>query len=154
MHADAKLPHAPSPPSAVPLSFCCLAVATQAVNNEDQLQINPGSATGAYSAFSQSVQPSFVLMDLDGSKVSEASRGAGKGTGPASLWPLQVVWGCAHCGAVHGLCTQHLLVPTNWPRCGEHLHAAAAETECAGRRHLLAQNSHPALLPHPLPSAC
>lgn len=41
----------------------------QAVNNEDQLQINPGSATGAYSTFSQAVQPSFVLMDLDGSKV-------------------------------------------------------------------------------------
>lgn len=41
----------------------------QAVNNEDQLQINPGSATGAYSTFSESVQPSFVLMDLEGSKV-------------------------------------------------------------------------------------
>jgi predicted phosphodiesterase len=44
----------------------------QAVNNEDQLQINPGSATGAYSTFSQAVQPSFVLMDLDGSKVGNS----------------------------------------------------------------------------------
>lgn len=42
----------------------------KALNNEDQLQINPGSATGAYSTFSQSTQPSFVLMDLDGSKAT------------------------------------------------------------------------------------
>eukprot|EP00879_Flechtneria_rotunda_P007509 GHRR01007878.1.p1 GENE.GHRR01007878.1~~GHRR01007878.1.p1 ORF type:complete len:191 (+),score=42.33 GHRR01007878.1:143-715(+) len=37
---------------------------------EDQLQINPGSATGAYSTFQSKVQPSFVLMDLDGSKAT------------------------------------------------------------------------------------
>jgi hypothetical protein len=41
----------------------------QAVIYEELLQINPGSATGAYSTFTDSVQPSFVLMDLDGSKV-------------------------------------------------------------------------------------
>lgn len=51
-------------------------VCVQAVNNEDQLQINPGSATGAYSTFSQAVQPSFVLMDLDGSKVSKHEQAA------------------------------------------------------------------------------
>jgi hypothetical protein len=36
---------------------------------EDRLQINPGSATGAYSTTTTDVKPSFVLMDLDGSKV-------------------------------------------------------------------------------------
>ena len=36
---------------------------------EDRLQINPGSATGAYSTTAKEVNPSFVLMDLDGSKV-------------------------------------------------------------------------------------
>jgi hypothetical protein len=46
--------------------MCCV---LQAVIYEDLLQINPGSATGAYSTFTDAVQPSFVLMDLDGSKV-------------------------------------------------------------------------------------
>ncbi|WIA38202.1 hypothetical protein OEZ86_001550 [Tetradesmus obliquus] len=38
---------------------------------EELLQVNPGSATGAYSAISQeAVQPSFVLMDLEGGKAT------------------------------------------------------------------------------------
>jgi vacuolar protein sorting-associated protein 29 len=41
----------------------------QAVMYEDRLQINPGSATGAYSTTAKEVNPSFVLMDLDGTKV-------------------------------------------------------------------------------------
>lgn len=41
----------------------------QAVMYEDRLQINPGSATGAYSTITEDVKPSFVLMDLDGDKV-------------------------------------------------------------------------------------
>jgi predicted phosphodiesterase len=35
----------------------------------ERLQINPGSATGAYSSLTPDVKPSFVLMDVDGSKV-------------------------------------------------------------------------------------
>lgn len=62
----------------------------QALNNEDQLHINPGSATGAYSTFSQSTQPSFVLMDLDGSKVCVCGGGVpgcsvAQATGPQQL---------------------------------------------------------------------
>ncbi|GAX81863.1 hypothetical protein CEUSTIGMA_g9291.t1 [Chlamydomonas eustigma] len=34
------------------------------------LQINPGSATGAYSTCRNTVTPSFVLLDLDGSKAT------------------------------------------------------------------------------------
>jgi hypothetical protein len=49
------------------------AATLQAVIYEELLQINPGSATGAYSTFTDNVQPSFVLMDLDGSKVGELS---------------------------------------------------------------------------------
>mmetsp|Transcript_5312 Transcript_5312/g.11616 ORF Transcript_5312/g.11616 Transcript_5312/m.11616 type:complete len:205 (-) Transcript_5312:2902-3516(-) len=36
----------------------------------DGLQINPGSATGAYSSLKESVVPSFVLLDLDGNKAT------------------------------------------------------------------------------------
>jgi len=42
----------------------------KAVMYEDRLQINPGSATGAYSTTAKEVNPSFVLMDLDGSKAT------------------------------------------------------------------------------------
>ncbi|KAF6263100.1 subunit of retromer complex [Scenedesmus sp. NREL 46B-D3] len=42
----------------------------KAVHYEELLQINPGSATGAYSTLTGSMQPSFVLMDLDGSKAT------------------------------------------------------------------------------------
>ena len=41
----------------------------QAVSYEGRLLINPGSATGAYSNVIEDVKPSFVLMDIDGSKV-------------------------------------------------------------------------------------
>jgi len=51
------------------------AVLDQAVIYEDRLQINPGSASGSYSTFSKAVQPSFVLMDLDGSKVGHLGGG-------------------------------------------------------------------------------
>lgn len=66
----------------------------QAVSHEDQLQINPGSATGAYSTFGQAVQPSFVLMDLDGGKVG--------GSHAVLVWALATsrdegVLGIAHC---------------------------------------------------------
>jgi predicted phosphodiesterase len=46
----------------------------QAIDYEGRLLINPGSATGAYSALSSApVTPSFVLMDLDGAKVRLAA---------------------------------------------------------------------------------
>lgn len=61
--------------------YCPALPCTQAVNNGDQLQINPGSATGAYSTFSDTVQPSFVLMDLDGSKVGGPVLSADTGWG-------------------------------------------------------------------------
>ncbi len=35
----------------------------------NKLFINPGSATGAYSATTLASPPSFVLMDIDGSRV-------------------------------------------------------------------------------------
>eukprot|EP00798_Chlamydomonas_sp_ICE-L_P015927 gene15927-22060_t len=40
------------------------------VKNGDRLQINPGSATGAYHSMKHDVRPSFVLMDVDGSKAN------------------------------------------------------------------------------------
>jgi hypothetical protein len=57
-------------PRCLMLAWLLLLLLLQAVIYEELLQINPGSATGAYSTFTDSVQPSFVLMDLDGSKVS------------------------------------------------------------------------------------
>ena len=42
----------------------------QAERMEGRLLINPGSATGACSVFNNDVVPSFVLMDINGSKVS------------------------------------------------------------------------------------
>lgn len=50
----------------------------QAVKYEERLQINPGSATGAYSTLRDAVKPSFVLMDLDAGKVG-LGHGAGCG---------------------------------------------------------------------------
>ena len=41
----------------------------QAFAYEGRFLINPGSVTGAYSNVTQDVKPSFVLMDIDGSKV-------------------------------------------------------------------------------------
>lgn len=46
----------------------------QAVMYGERLQINPGSATGAYSGLTPDVRPSFVLMDVDGTKVRGARR--------------------------------------------------------------------------------
>lgn len=40
----------------------------KAIKYEDRFLINPGSATGAYSSITQTVTPSFVLMDIDRSK--------------------------------------------------------------------------------------
>ncbi|BDA49162.1 Vacuolar protein sorting-associated protein 29 [Coccomyxa sp. Obi] len=37
---------------------------------EDRILINPGSATGAYSDVIEAPKPSFVLMDIDGSKAT------------------------------------------------------------------------------------
>lgn len=39
------------------------------MKHEDSYFINPGSATGAYSTTTPDAQPSFVLMDIDGSRV-------------------------------------------------------------------------------------
>ena len=39
----------------------------------NKLFINPGSATGAYSATTLASPPSFVLMDIDGSRVPFSS---------------------------------------------------------------------------------
>ncbi|CAL5226877.1 g9750 [Coccomyxa viridis] len=42
----------------------------KAVEYEGRFLINPGSATGAYSNVTEDVKPSFVLMDIDGSKAN------------------------------------------------------------------------------------
>ena len=47
----------------------------QAERMEGRLLINPGSATGACSVFNNDVVPSFVLMDINGSKVSSICSG-------------------------------------------------------------------------------
>lgn len=41
----------------------------KAYKHQGKLLINPGSATGAYSALSTDSAPSFVLMDIDGPRV-------------------------------------------------------------------------------------
>lgn len=41
----------------------------KAYKHEGGVVINPGSATGAYSGFTYDVNPSFVLMDIDGLRV-------------------------------------------------------------------------------------
>ena len=74
------LPPLPStpPPSIHPPHTSHLHTCTQVTKCSSGLQINPGSATGAYSTFSNTVVPSFVLLDLDGSKVG---RGGGRRRG-------------------------------------------------------------------------
>ena len=42
----------------------------QAEKFEQRYLLNPGSATGAYSSITRSPKPSFLLMDIDGPKVS------------------------------------------------------------------------------------
>lgn len=46
---------------------------SQTVKHEDSYFINPGSVTGAYSTITPDAQPSFVLMDIDGSRVCLAT---------------------------------------------------------------------------------
>ena len=41
----------------------------KAYKHEGRLLVNPGSATGAYSSLTYEVNPSFVLMDIDGDRV-------------------------------------------------------------------------------------
>lgn len=41
----------------------------QVLQHDDHLLLNPGSATGAYTMYSDEVTPSFMLMDITGSKV-------------------------------------------------------------------------------------
>lgn len=41
----------------------------QVIQYEQRLLMNPGSATGAYSIFEKEVIPSFILMDINESKV-------------------------------------------------------------------------------------
>ena len=41
----------------------------EAYQRESKFFINPGSATGAYSALLSDVAPSFVLMDIQGTNV-------------------------------------------------------------------------------------
>eukprot|EP00243_Klebsormidium_subtile_P006359 TRINITY_DN2696_c0_g1_i2.p1 TRINITY_DN2696_c0_g1~~TRINITY_DN2696_c0_g1_i2.p1 ORF type:complete len:191 (-),score=45.77 TRINITY_DN2696_c0_g1_i2:177-749(-) len=41
----------------------------KAYKHQGRLMINPGSATGAYSSITYDVNPSFVLMDIDGQRV-------------------------------------------------------------------------------------
>jgi len=41
----------------------------QVVQNDERLLMNPGSATGAYSIYTDDVVPSFILMDITGNKV-------------------------------------------------------------------------------------
>ena len=42
----------------------------QAEKFEQRYLLNPGTATGAYSSITRSPKPSFLLMDIDGPKVS------------------------------------------------------------------------------------
>ncbi len=49
----------------------CVATSLQTLKHEDSYFVNPGSATGAYSTTTPDAQPSFVLMDVDGSRVSK-----------------------------------------------------------------------------------
>jgi len=42
----------------------------EAIERDGKLFVNPGSATGAYSTLTDDVVPSFVLMDVQGSKVT------------------------------------------------------------------------------------
>lgn len=42
----------------------------KAFKYEDRFLINPGTATGAFSQCTKDVKPSFVLMDIDGSKAT------------------------------------------------------------------------------------
>ena len=54
----------------------------------ERLQINPGSATGAYSSLTPDVRPSFVLMDVDGAKVGDACGCGAAGPGLVlKRWP-------------------------------------------------------------------
>lgn len=46
----------------------CRDMHVQATKVGTRLQINPGSATGAYCSFRDIVVPSFILLDLEGSK--------------------------------------------------------------------------------------
>lgn len=46
--------------------------AAQAFKYENRFLINPGSATGAFSSVTENTAPSFVLMDIDGTKVRRA----------------------------------------------------------------------------------
>ena len=52
------------------LAMCKTCIGMQAYKYEDRFLINPGSATGAYSTITPDSNPSFVLMDINGSKVS------------------------------------------------------------------------------------
>jgi hypothetical protein len=56
----------------------------------ERLQINPGSATGAYSALTPEANPSFVLMDIDGAKVGP--RGGGRLLAPFCAWFARPFW--------------------------------------------------------------
>ncbi|GBF88662.1 vacuolar sorting-associated protein [Raphidocelis subcapitata] len=58
----------------------------RAVMYGERLQINPGSATGAYSALTPDAKPSFVLMDIDGAKARWACL-------PATVYVYQLVDG-------------------------------------------------------------
>lgn len=49
----------------------------QILKTDDGLQITLGSATGAYSSFKSDVTPSFVLLDIDGSKVCGKAQAEG-----------------------------------------------------------------------------
>lgn len=55
----------------------------KAYKYEERLFINPGSATGAYSALRATTRPSFVLMDVDGQRVRRpAARAAAAAHAP------------------------------------------------------------------------
>ena len=58
------------------------------MKHEDSYFINPGSATGAYSTTTPDAQPSFVLMDIDGSRVRWAC---------AQMHSMQSCHFCGHC---------------------------------------------------------
>jgi hypothetical protein len=69
--------------------------------------ISTGSATGAYSAVTESPTPSFALMDVDGGKVRVRLVFGGKkgARRVAGTHAVQCALAAARCGCVHFLLT-------------------------------------------------
>ena len=87
---------------------CKACIGLQAYKYEDRFLINPGSATGAYSTITPDSNPSFVLMDINGSKVSFSPKAFScmwrDFTFTQSLGP----WQSEECLAFYSWCCSHV----------------------------------------------